>query len=161
MKIFADARTRSIEGYISTGLLLCMLIVVLMEILLINLRKGLPWTNDASIWIWVWMIFMGFSELERTNQHLQADIIMNKFSVKIQNIVYLFTDILFGMFLMHLILIAYKYIQFVWGNTPTTLSILPMGVLYSSFFVGSILALFRIVLRIFRRIAYYKTIKEP
>ncbi len=161
MKIFADAKARSIEGYICAGLLLCMLMIVLMEILLINLRKGLPWTNDASIWIWVWMIFMGFSELERTNQHLQADIIMNKFSVKIQNIVYLLTDILFSVFLVHLILIAYKYIQFVWGNTPTTLSILPMGVLYSSFFVGSILALLRIILRIFRRIAYHKIIKEP
>ncbi len=160
MKIFADPQTRSIEGYISTILLFLMFMVVLLEIVLINLRKGLPWTNDASIWIWVWMIFMGFSELERTNQHLQADIIMNKFPVVVQNFLFLLTDILSAAILLHLIFIARKYIGFVWDNTPTTLTILPMGVLYSAFFVGAILSFIRMMLRISKRIIHYRNVTE-
>ncbi len=160
MKIFSDPKMRSIEGYISMTLLFIMFLIVLLEIILTNLRMGLTWTNDASIWIWVWMIFMGFPELERTNQHLQADIIMGRFSPKIQNSVYLITDIVFFGILSHLILIAYKYVIFVWSNSPTTLTLLPMGLLYLSFFIGSILAFIRILLRITRRILYFNQVTE-
>lgn len=49
--------------------------------------SGLTWTEELASFLFVWMIFLGAIEAMRSKEHLSVNILLNKFSSRVRQII--------------------------------------------------------------------------
>lgn len=130
-------------------LLAAMAIVVFLQVIFRYVfHASLPWSEELSRYILVWLTFLSASIAVRRNAHIGVEAVVNFLPLKakkaVKSIAYLLTFILF------IILIYYggKVVQITMHQMSPAMRI-PMGYMYAAVLVGACLMTLHLFVRIF------------
>jgi len=143
-------RLDKLDDYIISILFPLMLLFVCLSVIFRYFRLGpLPWTDEASRYLMIWVVFAGISSAFKTNSHLGLNFFVDRFfkNKKVFYFIRATLIILFGVFLLYnsflIIKLQIKYPQF-----SSTMGI-PMWWVYSSLLYGSAMIIIRILQKSF------------
>ncbi len=139
------------EGWVSTGLLLGVFVVILLQIFSRHLPLPIPiWTEELSRWLWVWLVFVGMAEVERADSHLKMDLFADKIAFVPRTVLFMAIDVLCIAVFVELIHIGTKGAL---RNLHATAVTLPVTMIffYAAYPVAGIFIVLRIVQRLVRR----------
>ena len=72
-----------VEKYLSTFLFLTMLLVLTIQIVSrYFLSFAIPWTEELSRWLYIYIVFIGASEAVSRRDHIAVDIVPNRLGTK-------------------------------------------------------------------------------
>lgn len=141
-------RLYSPEGIAATVIFIVLIAVLLVQVLgRTPLFRGPIWTEELARWLWVWMAFIGIGEAERTNSQLRMDLLAGFLRQKARFWLFTAIDVAYLAIVAHLVWIGWTTVTRTWSNASVTLPV-PDGMLYLAAFVGLLLVLLRIILRI-------------
>lgn len=143
---------KSIEGILSSAMLFIVVLIVLLQVFA-RIIPGISiiWTEELSRWMWVWVVCIGWGEVEKDNQHLQMNFFESKIPYTLKHIIMLILDILYILVLVELCFITYRQV----ANTVHSMAVtLPFNrfVLYFSLLIGVVCVLIRVCLKIWQDI---------
>ena len=147
----SPTKKTSPEGWISTGLLLGVFVVILLQIFSRHLPIPIPiWTEELSRWLWVWLVFVGMAEVERSDSHLKMDLFAGKIAFVPRVLLFMALDILCILVFIELIQIGYKGAM---RNLHATAVTLPVTMIffYAAYPVAGIFIVLRIAQRLVKR----------
>lgn len=76
-------RMEWVEKYLSTFLFLTMLLVLTIQIVSrYFLSFAIPWTEELSRWLYIYIVFIGASEAVSRRDHIAVDIVPNRLGTK-------------------------------------------------------------------------------
>ncbi len=95
-----------VEKYLAISLFLAMLLVLTVQIISrYFLSVAIPWTEEASRWLYIYIVFIGASEAVSRRDHIAVDIVPSRLSVQAN----LILDILIhGVFAAISLVIVYR-----------------------------------------------------
>ena len=95
-----------VEKHLSIFLFLAMLLVLTIQIISrYFLSIAIPWTEEVSRWLYIYIVFIGASEAVSRRDHIAVDIVPNRLSNKAN----LILDILIhGMFSVISLIVVYR-----------------------------------------------------
>lgn len=141
-------RLYSPEGIAATLIFVALIAVLVIQILgRTPLFRGPVWTEELARWLWVWMAFIGIGEAERTNSQLRMDLLAAFLGQRARLWLFTAIDLVYLAVTAHLVWIGWKTVLRTWSNASVTLPV-PDGMLYLAAFIGLILVLVRIALRL-------------
>lgn len=85
---------RMLNGTIAVCLSFMSLFVFSNVILRYFFNSSVTWTEEASRYLFIWLIFLGAVVASRENAHLGVDTLVRKLSVKARRLVFIFSNIL-------------------------------------------------------------------
>lgn len=138
----------SFEGICSSVCLFIVLLIIFLQVLSrIFPVMSFVWTEELSRWVWIWVVCIGWGEVDRTNQHLSMDFIVKKLPLSVQKYRSVFLDILCVLVTIELIYIGIKQVIKSWHSMSVTL---PFGraFIYLALLVGLLFSLLRVIIRI-------------
>ncbi|MCO6381116.1 MAG: TRAP transporter small permease [Vannielia sp.] len=136
------------EGVFSTLIFCGLIVVILIQILgRTPLFTGPVWTEELARWLWVWMVFIGIGEAERTNAQLRMDLLGGLLKERGRMILFTAIDLVYFGVACHLVWIGWKTVERTWRNASVTLPA-PDGAMYLAAFLGMILVVWRIGARL-------------
>ncbi|MCK8462887.1 TRAP transporter small permease [Aliiroseovarius sp. S1339] len=146
-----NPRKYSIEGIVASVFFIVLIGVVLIQVFgRTPLFRGPVWTEETARWLWVWMAFIGISEVERQDGQLKMAFLADLLPGGARRILYTVIDLVYLGIVGHLIWIAYKTVLRTSDNVSVTLPTTD-AVLYASGLVATVLILHRIVRRLLSR----------
>ncbi|MGB8455739.1 MAG: TRAP transporter small permease [Anaerocolumna sp.] len=130
------------EIFESIGLSL-LIILVFSAAILRFFGIDMSWSTDLAQLSFAWVCFIGADLAIRKNRHMGVDMLVNKFPVKIRNIIYLFNNILMLCFLLF---VVYYGTSLCITNFQRTFNTLPISYSYATASgpVGGLLMLFTV-----------------
>jgi TRAP-type C4-dicarboxylate transport system permease small subunit len=138
----------SLEGTVSAILFIILFVVLLIQVFgRTPLFDGPVWTEEGARWLWVWMVFVGIGEVERTGSHLKMDFLVVLVPKRARQVIYSVIDIVYFAVIAHLAWIGWKTVLRTLDNESVTLPTVD-AVLYASAFVAMILILYRVARRL-------------
>lgn len=150
----------NLEKCIATILVILMTIIVFLQIIFRYCHVQVPWTEEIARYMFVWMIYLGCSAAIRARKHLKIDAVQLLFNDKINFILDMISNAVFFIFCLLLIVngvdLLYK-IGFVQHQSSPAMH-LPMIIPYSSWWICSILMVFRLIQDTIARIKERKEI---
>ena len=148
----APIKKTSPEGWAAAGLLLGVFLVILLQILSRYLPLPAPvWTEELSRWLWVWLVFVGIAEVERTDAHLKMDLLAPLLPPRFRTLIFLAIDLLSLVVFVELIRIGYKGALRSMDATSVTLPV-TMVFFYAAYPVAGVFIVLRVMQRIVRRL---------
>jgi TRAP-type C4-dicarboxylate transport system permease small subunit len=148
----APLRKTSPEGWTAAVLLLGLFLVILLQIVGRYLPLPTPiWTEELSRWLWVWLVFVGIAEVERTDTHLKMDLLATAFPRHIRTLIFLALDVVSVVVFIELIRIGYKGALRSMDATSITLPV-TMVFFYAAYPLAGIFIVLRVVQRMVRRV---------
>ncbi|WP_316976899.1 TRAP transporter small permease [Shumkonia mesophila] len=148
----APIKKTSPEGWTAAGLLLGVFLVILLQILSRYLPLPAPvWTEELSRWLWVWLVFVGIAEVERTDAHLKMDLLAPLLPPRFRTLIFLAIDLLSLVVFVELIRIGYKGAVRSMDATSVTLPV-TMVFFYAAYPVAGVFIVLRVMQRIVRRL---------
>ena len=115
-------------------LILISLLIVLVWIQISSRITGvsIPWTNEISRYVFIWMVFLGSASGVRNQNHIGAQFVLNMLNKKNQCLLRLFQKTIFLIFMFLVIYFSIPFIkmQFNYGQTASTFPI-PMFLISS------------------------------
>jgi TRAP-type C4-dicarboxylate transport system permease small subunit len=72
------------------------------------MNNSLQWSEEAGIYLMIWMVFLGSSLLMKKSEHISLTALIRKFPVKITVAVTLFSRIIVLIFLVFLVYYGFK-----------------------------------------------------
>ena len=95
------------------------------------LKSPLPWSTDILRLAFTYLVFWGAAWCVREKEHLNVDVLLMSFPVKIRKVVELGIDLVLSLFFIFMIVFGIKFCAFGWTQTTSYLPI-PMSVYYAS-----------------------------
>ena len=95
------------------------------------LKSPLPWSTDILRLAFTYLVFWGAAWCVREKEHLNVDVLLMSFPVKIRKVVELGIDLVLSLFFVFMIVFGIKFCAFGWTQTTSYLPI-PMSVYYAS-----------------------------
>lgn len=142
--IFLD---NNLEKCIATALVICMTIIVFLQVIFRYFHIQVPWTEELARYMFVWMIYLGCSAAVRARKHLKIDAVQLLFNDKVNFILDMISNAVFFIFCLFLVVngvdLLYK-IGFVQQQESPAMH-MPMIIPYSSWWICSILMIFRLI----------------
>ena len=83
----------------------------------------LAWVEELTIYLMIWMAYLGSAALFKDNDHIRLNLVINKFSKKARVYLYLLLEVIQIAFLIMLFKLGLDYIESVEIVTSTTLRI--------------------------------------
>jgi TRAP-type C4-dicarboxylate transport system permease small subunit len=140
------------EGWAAASLLLGVFMVILLQIFSRYLPLPIPiWTEELSRWLWVWLVFVGVAEVERSDAHLKMDLVAGALPPRLRTILYLTIDVVSLLVFAELLRIGYNGALRTVNAASVTLPV-PMAVFYAACPVGAVFIVIRVVQRSVARI---------
>lgn len=125
-----------------------LVIVVFTQVVSRTLNFSLPWTEELSRLMIVWLTFLGTSLAIYEKMHLAVTFFVKKANKKTQKGIYFFVHMLTIIFYGVLVFYGFKLTLSATGNLTPTLQ-LPMSLFYAAIPVSSIFSLYFIVTHMF------------
>ena len=146
-----DRRKYSPEGIAATLVLVAMVATVFLQVVG---RAGLShppiWTEELSRWLFVWMIFLGLPEVERTGAHLQVELLPNMLPATARMVLFTIIDLVMLAVVSDLVWVGYKTVVRTMRATAVTMPTTD-AFLYAAFPVAGIFVILRVAQRLVRR----------
>lgn len=146
----------NIEDYLGGGLFLVMLIVLVVQIFSRQfLNLPLKWSEELSRFLFVYVGYLGVSASIKEDGHVYIDFFVKKFPKKIQNIIYVFIQLLSFFILLSLFYIG---IQMTIRKIPVKIVSLNLSYayMYGALPVIGLLMIFRHIQRNVRNFRAYR-----
>ncbi len=144
--------SRSPEGWAAASLLLGVFLVILLQIISRYLPLPVPiWTEELSRWLWVWLVFVGIAEVERSDAHLKMDLVGGALPPRLRTAIGLVIDVVSLIVFAELLRIGYNGAVRAASAASVTLPV-PMVFFYAAYPVGAVFIILRVVQRMIRRI---------
>ncbi len=117
------------------------------------MRAPLTWTEEATRYMFIWFVFMGFSYGIRNDAHIRVNII-EVLCPKLIPILSLIQDVVGAAFVFYLLPAAVRSMQqlVVRGQTSAGLH-LPMVFVYGALMLGLCLSVIRIIQKFYKRLS--------
>jgi TRAP-type C4-dicarboxylate transport system permease small subunit len=135
------------EPILVTVLFVSMIILVSGQVILrFVFRTGFSWAEEMSRYMFVWLVYFCLSYATRNNRHIRLTFIVGLFAEGAQKLIALFTDMLFLVFSLFLLVSCWRIVESTarFGDMAITLNI-SRNILYGSGLVGFILNTIRLV----------------
>lgn len=107
-------------------------------------RYALAWTEEASIILFVWVIYLGISACTKEGGHIRIDVLPNALKPKARKYLLLFTDLVFLAFCIYIIRPLITVMQAQGSSTSVMLGI-PMKLAYGIIPFGMALTAIRTI----------------
>ncbi|WGF89574.1 TRAP transporter small permease [Marinivivus vitaminiproducens] len=141
-------RPYSLEGSLSAVLMAVLVLATAIQVIGRSAGGLAPvWTEEFARWIWIWLVFVGAAEVERTRGSLRMELVLNKLPERVGRAVNMAIDLVFCALLVHLIAIGYAMVMRTASYSSVTLPV-PTAWLYAAFPIGGILILIRVARRL-------------
>ncbi len=142
------------EITICSLLMMTMTILIFVQVIMRYVfHSSLSWSEELARYVFIWMIYIGISYGARIMKHIKIEASLGLFPKKVRPFVVILGDILFFVFSVIIVYLAYDVVlqQVKLGQTSPALRI-PMWFMYSAPMVGFALTAIRqlqvIVIRI-------------
>jgi len=102
----------------------CMLIVMILQVFFRYLFKlSVPWTDEASRYLFIWAIFLGSALAQRNREHIKIDIIVARLSPKKRRIFDGLTNIFDALISIAILIGTLKMMKSTYGIFASTIPI--------------------------------------
>lgn len=156
---FPSALIRSLEHifeYFTMLLLTGILIIVPLQVFCrFVLNSSLPWPDEMSPYLLLWITFTGSVLAMRKGEHIGVDALVNKMGRKLRYYILVLADLIVLFFLFTLFYFSIPIVKVKWVDRAYTVAI-SKGLIYSCITLGALLMLILTVLRIVRTIQEYR-----
>lgn len=136
-------------------------LITMQVILRFGFDSGFAWSEEASRFLFIWLMYFCFSYTTRNNNHIKISFLLDKLSPKLKKILMIIVDILFIIFAAILLAAAIRIYQSVseYGDQAVTLDV-SMNVVYGAGLIGYFLMLVRLMQRIVWKIKHFSDSME-
>ena len=101
-----------IEEIVASLLFVVTLVLVIVNVLTRYVfRTGIPWAEEMATSCFVWTAFIGSAACYKMRAHVGVDILVNKFPLRVQNVVKIVVDILMAFLCGYLFYISCIYLM--------------------------------------------------
>lgn len=138
MKKLLDGVNRAVEYVVSIMLLVMVIVVFLQVIFRFVLHSSLPWSEELSRYILVWISFLGASIGVRRGAHIGVEAVTNLLPYGLKKGVSFLATLCATVFFVLMVVYGYKILSIVRGQLSPAMEI-SMAIPYSSVFVGGAL----------------------
>lgn len=145
-----------------TLLSLIFIILILQVICRYVVGSSLPWPEEASIFLFIWVCLIGANLGLKNREHLGLTMLINLLPTAIRNWVIFITDCLIVFFAGYLFIYGWKIAMLVGGGQRTSILNIPYTYTYLSITVGGFLLIIQALFLInddIKNILSYKTNK--
>jgi len=148
----------NIEEYLIVASLVFNVFLIFIQVIMRYIfHSSLFWSEELARYIFIWQIWLGFSLGFKYGQHIRVKIIFRYLSNKGKHtleIFVLFLCLIFGLFLMFNsgFLVQQLFIR----NALSPAMRLPLCYMYTSVTVGSGLAIFRLIQKLYEKFTFFK-----
>lgn len=149
---------KNFEPIIMATLFIIMTLIITVQVVLrFVFNGGFSWGEELARFIFVWLMFFGFSYATRNQRHIRINFFVGLFGEKVKKIMYIFVDLLFLGFLLILSMTAVNVTQSIvkYGDMAVTMKV-SMNVVYSAGLVGFLLMSLRVIQGIIWKIRNFK-----
>lgn len=149
---------RNFEPIIIAILFISMTLLVTLQVILrFVFQGGFSWGEELSRFIFVWLMFFGFSYATRNQRHIRINFFVNLFGDKFKKIIHILIDLIFFALLAILTKTTVNVAQSIvkYGDMAVTMKV-SMNVIYGAGLVGYLLMNFRVLQGIIWKIKYFK-----
>ena len=102
----------NIEEIVASLLFVVTLVLVIINVLTRYVfRTGIPWAEEMATSCFVWTAFIGSAACYKMRAHVGVDILVNKFPLKVQNVVKIAVDILMAFLCGYLFYLSCIYVM--------------------------------------------------
>lgn len=99
------------EEFVASGLFMVTLTLVIINVISRYVfRTGISWSEEFATGCFVWTAFVGSAACYKRRQHIGVDILVNKFPVKIQNVIKIAVDCILAFLCSYMFYISCIYI---------------------------------------------------
>ncbi len=134
------------EEVLMAVLLAAIVLVMFFQIILrFVFAKALPWPEELSRYMFVWLSFLGISYSVKCKNSLKVDIV-ETLVPKLKTPLGIVQDLIFLAFAVALIVIGIGSLQTMWAHPQLSPAArIPMWMVYVSLFIGACLTVIRLV----------------
>ncbi|MGF1872067.1 TRAP transporter small permease [Photobacterium indicum] len=137
-----------IEKYISVSLFIAMLLVLTVQIVSRYFFSiAIPWTEELSRWLYIYIIFVGASEAVSRRDHIAIDIVPNRLSESANYVLDIMIHLVFAATSVVIIYRGYLFAQRMDRLGSITMDV-QMSVLYMAVPLGFTLILIKSLLNV-------------
>lgn len=118
----------------------------------INPRWALTWSDEVTVYLIVWAVFLASSQLVRTDGHVRPDLVLRLLPAQAQRVVEIFNCLVALAFCVGLVWLGYRIADsaFEFDDRSSTGLSFPMWIYYASLPAGGALMTARYVIRLYR-----------
>ncbi len=110
-----------------------------------DFQVTLPWTEELSRYLMIWLVFIGASLAARSDQLISVEVLVHTLPKFVGNVIKLFSLLITFIFFIYLTFIGYD-LAFIQGFKQTSPILgIPMTIVFLSMFIGAILGMLNIV----------------
>lgn len=145
---------RNFEPLIIVFLFYSVVVLITMQVILrFGFDSGFAWSEEASRFIFIWLMYFCFSYATRNSSHIKISFFLDILSPKLKKVMMIIVDLLFLAFSVILLLSAIQICQsiFEYGDQAVTINI-SMNVVYGAGVIGFLLMTIRLVQRLIWKI---------
>lgn len=100
------------EEIISSVLFFVTLVLVIVNVITrYVLKTGIPWAEEFATGCFLWTAFIGSAACYKRRQHVGVDILVNKFPVKLQNVIKIVVDCILAFLCSYMFYISIIYVM--------------------------------------------------
>lgn len=137
MGSFFKSIDRLLHGLIAICLSLMAIFVFGNVILRYFFNSGLTWAEEASRYLFIWLIFLGAIVAFKENAHLGVDTLVQRLSAKGRKVLFLVNNLLI-LITMALVVEGTFKLTLITANQNSASMGIPLAFVYSSGFIGSV-----------------------
>lgn len=138
------------EEVLMAALLAAIVLVMFFQIILrFTLSKALPWPEELSRYMFVWLSFLGISYSVKCKNSLKVDIVETLIP-KLKKPLGIIQDLVFLAFAVILVILGMDSLEAMWAHPQLSPAArIPMWMVYVSLFVGGCLTVIRLIQSLF------------
>ena len=122
-------------------------------------KSPLSWSDEVCRYLFIWFTFLGISYCTQTNNHIRIDII-ETLVPKLKKLFMFVGDAMLLAFMVFMLVPSYRQLIDVKNKNVTSPALMmPMWIVYLSFFVAIILTLLRLVQKYYRYFTHKQYIR--
>ncbi|MCI9648656.1 TRAP transporter small permease [Oscillibacter sp.] len=116
------------------------------------MKSSLAWSDELARYCFIWTVFVGMGLAVKNNGNMKIDIL--EIAVpRLKPVLTVIQDLVYLAFLLYMIRPCYEVLaKFISNPQPSPALQMPMQYVYASFFVGVLLAAFRIIQKYYRSV---------
>lgn len=137
----------NLEAALGGALLAVIVLLIMLQVIMRYVfENSLSWSEELTLWSFVWFIWLGISYAFKQRKHVKVTFFQDLLPDKVKQKLEVLIDIMIVCFLLIMTYQSYKLITlpYVLSQNSVVLN-LPIAILYASAPVGSVLSVFRII----------------
>lgn len=137
--------------------LFCMSIIIAVQVFYrYVLLNSIPWSEEVSRYLFIYMVYFGISYAVRTNRHIRIEVLLNLMPLKGKKVLAIISDLLFLFFATVVTIYSGEVVSVIsrLGQIAGITGI-PMAIIYSGVPIGYGLVIFRLIQNLYHKFTHF------